>query len=102
MNPEPESRCHYSCSHNSIRISHNRLYISGYRFHDFSFDVPTPFILGKRSSVVRGYEALAKQCQLAALKAPERVTSTNLRKYMATLTQVRTSFSLHAKGNDRN
>jgi len=38
--------------------------------------------------VIRAYDALAKACKEACLQAPERITSTNLRKYMATITQV--------------
>ena len=47
------------------------------------------YVLGKRNAVVRGYDALAAQCQKSSLEAPRRITSTNLRKYMATVIQVR-------------
>ena len=38
--------------------------------------------------VIRGYNALNELTREAGLEYPERVTSTNLRKYFATLTQV--------------
>lgn len=34
------------------------------------------------------YESLRKVCKEAGLSAPEKITSTSLRKYMATFTQV--------------
>ena len=38
--------------------------------------------------VVRGYDSVARACQAADLKKPEKITSVTLRKYMATVTQV--------------
>ena len=40
------------------------------------------------AGVIRGYMSLYDLSREAALEYPERVTSTNLRKYFATLTQV--------------
>lgn len=38
---------------------------------------------------VRAYDSLKSVCDEVALKAPARITSVSMRKYMATLTQVR-------------
>ncbi|XP_021353744.1 uncharacterized protein LOC110450516 [Mizuhopecten yessoensis] len=54
-------------------------------------DIHNPYVFasqGDGHGVVRAYDALSKACKAADLKAPERITSTNLRKYMATITQV--------------
>ncbi|KAH3754703.1 hypothetical protein DPMN_189384 [Dreissena polymorpha] len=42
----------------------------------------------KKESIVWAYDSLNKAGEEASLKAPELITSTNLRKYMATMTQV--------------
>ncbi|XP_030843815.1 uncharacterized protein LOC115924951 isoform X2 [Strongylocentrotus purpuratus] len=39
-------------------------------------------------STMRAYDAMGRTCQRASLETPERMTSVNLRKYMATLVQV--------------
>ena len=38
--------------------------------------------------ILWAYDSLKKACQLANLSEPTRITSTSLRKYMATVTQV--------------
>ncbi|ESO94887.1 hypothetical protein LOTGIDRAFT_175327 [Lottia gigantea] len=43
------------------------------------------------NGVIRACDALANCCQNAALERPELLTSTSLRKYMATITQTFTS-----------
>lgn len=43
---------------------------------------------GKKDSVIRAYDALVVACNKAKLHDPTRITSTTLRKYMATITQV--------------
>lgn len=39
--------------------------------------------------VVRCYESLSAVCGRAGLEQPQKITSVNLRKYMATVTQVK-------------
>ncbi|KAK6191260.1 hypothetical protein SNE40_002994 [Patella caerulea] len=43
---------------------------------------------GKGEGVIRAYNSVLKACSRAPLKSPQLITSTNLRKYMATVTQV--------------
>lgn len=38
--------------------------------------------------MIRAYDSLSKVASRANLNAPEQITSTKLRKYMATITQV--------------
>jgi len=45
-------------------------------------------IAGEAISYIRGYEALSKTASEAGLKCPSKITSVNLRKYMATVSQV--------------
>jgi hypothetical protein len=47
------------------------------------------FIYHVEAGVIRGYDCLSLMAQKAGLEHPERIGSTNLRKYMATVTQVR-------------
>ncbi|XP_055956953.1 uncharacterized protein LOC126821491 [Patella vulgata] len=42
----------------------------------------------RKDGVIRAYNCLAKACSKAPLSSPELITSTTLRKYMATITQV--------------
>ena len=46
-------------------------------------------LIAGAGEVIRAYYALSKAAQNAGLDMPDRITSTSLRKYMATITQVR-------------
>ena len=46
------------------------------------------FIISTGVGVIRAYDSLKMMCGRAQLGKPDRITSTNLRKYMATITQV--------------
>jgi len=52
------------------------------------------YFSGERHTVMRAYDCLAYECSQVKLSSPGRITSTNLRKYMATVTQVCEMFVL--------
>ena len=56
------------------------------------------YVTGDHISYVRGYEALSKTASEAGLKAPQKITSVSLRKYMATVAQVITSVCIKVLG----
>ena len=53
------------------------------------------FFLQSGEGVIRAYDSLRTMCQEAQLTAPHRITSTNLRKYMATVTQASNVCTMH-------
>ena len=49
---------------------------------------PYIFAKAKAKSYVQGWVAIKRGCSICMLKKPELITSTKIRKYLATVTQV--------------
>ena len=53
--------------------------------------------VGGEKFVIKGYNSLRAISAEAGLKCPERITSTKLRKYMATVSQVNNIYNVQIK-----